>query len=132
MFSSKAKPNTNTNAEQFNLPSSAESQTCVIAAGTVIEGSFTTPEDIRLDGHIKGDVRTIKRLVMGETGKIDGTVVCAGESFVRGRIEGELKVDGTLHLHETAYVHGKIIAKELVVEKGASYNGECLVGDQHF
>lgn len=109
-----------------------EAASCIVANGTVIEGNFSTVEDLRVDGRIVGDVSSTKRIVMGPTGQIEGSVACAVGSFIKGRIEGELKVNGTLHLHDTAYVTGKIIAKKLVVEEGASYNGECLIGEQHF
>ena len=105
--------------------------TCIIASGTRIEGKFSTTEDIRLDGTIIGDVKCEKRVVMGKTGKVEGNVITV-DSAVRGNVKGEIKVSGTLHLHETAKIDGTIIARKMVVDSGASYSGDCRVGDQHF
>ena len=129
MFNNKGKHETQkqTNSNTQNISSAS----CVISQGTYIEGKFKSTEDVRLDGTIVGEVRSDKRLVMGETGKIEGTVFC-NESSIKGRIEGTISVKGLLHLLTTAYIKGKIKAKKMVIDEGASYNGECLIGEQHF
>lgn len=101
-----------------------------IAPGTRIEGKFTTSEDVRLDGQLIGEIQCYKKLVMGEQGQIEGDVVCE-DSSIRGKIMGTLKVKGLLHLLATARLEGKIMAKKMVVDEGASYSGECLIGEQH-
>ncbi len=128
--SSTSSNNSSANGRSAGLATNAGS-TCIIAKGTVIEGKFKSVEDLRVDGTIIGDVTCQKRFVMGTTGKIVGTVDCA-ESNIEGKIEGEIRVSGRLHLHETGIIEGKITAKKLVVDEGATYNGECLIGEQHF
>lgn len=108
-----------------------DQSSCVISKGTIIEGKFKTSEDLRLDGTILGEVQSDKKIVMGETGKIEGFVNC-NESTIKGRIEGEISVNGLLHLLNTAFIKGKIKAKKMIVDEGAVYNGECLIGEQHF
>ena len=129
MFNNKGKHEIQkqTNTATQNTPKGS----CVISEGTFIEGKFKTTQDLRLDGTIVGEVKSEKRLVMGKTGKIEGTVNC-NESSIKGRIEGTLNVNGLLHLLSTAFIKGKIRAKKMVVDEGASYNGECLIGEQHF
>ena len=41
-------------------------ETCVITAGTVMEGKFKAAENVRLDGIVKGEMKCDKRIVMGE------------------------------------------------------------------
>lgn len=131
MFGAKAK----STKDKGNLESTDVLEvgkiSCNIATGTVIEGKVYTSEDIRMDGIVVGDLISEKRLVMGDSGRIDGTANCKGSS-IKGKIEGELNVNGTLHLSDTAFVDGKIRAKKLVVDEGASYSGECLIGEKHF
>lgn len=133
MFGSKSKQNKKTNKSVSvpNANTNGQGATCIIANGTRIEGKFSTTEDIRLDGTIVGEVKCAKRVVMGETGRVEGNVVTV-DSSVRGKVKGEIKVSGTLHLHETAKIDGTIIARKMVVDSGASYSGDCRVGDQHF
>jgi len=103
------------------------SGTCVIAQGTSITGKFSATEDVRLDGVIEGDVNCDKRLVMGETGRVKGTITAA-DAIIMGTIEGELIVANTIHLKGTAKIDGTIKGKSMTVDEGARYSGECKVG----
>lgn len=105
--------------------------TCVIAAGTKIEGKITCTEDVRLDGMVVGELNCDKKLVMGNTGNVDGQIKTV-DSAIHGKVKGEIKSSGTLHLHESANIDGVIVARKMQVDSGASYSGECKVGDQHF
>lgn len=133
MFGNKSKQKTKTDKIEKTTSSNGNGNglTCIIASGTRIEGKFTTTEDIRLDGTIIGEVACKKRVVMGKTGKVEGNIETV-DSAVRGNVKGEIKVSGTLHLHETAKIDGTIIARKMIVDSGASYSGDCRVGDQHF
>jgi len=103
---------------------------CVIAKGTSIEGDLVAEENIRIDGNVIGDINCKKKLVMGPSGMISGKVNC-NDSSIEGKIVGEIKVFGRLHLHSSANVEGKIVANKLIVDEGAGYSGECLIGEQH-
>jgi cytoskeletal protein CcmA (bactofilin family) len=100
--------------------------TCVIAEGTVIDGKFTCSENVRLDGKIIGEVKVQKKLVMGTSGIIEGTIN-ATNTAVQGKIVGNLKVDESLQLLSTANVQGDITATSMNVEEGAVYNGKINV-----
>jgi cytoskeletal protein CcmA (bactofilin family) len=101
--------------------------TCVVAQGTSITGKFSATEDVRLDGVVEGDVKCDKRLVMGETGRVKGTIHAA-DAIIMGTIEGELIVGNTIHLKSTAKIDGIIQGKSMTVDDGARYSGECKVG----
>jgi cytoskeletal protein CcmA (bactofilin family) len=101
--------------------------TCVVATGTAIEGKFSASENVRLDGFLKGEVKCSQRLVMGETGRIEGNIRTK-DAIIMGKIEGEIVAEGTLHLKGTAYIKGSITAKYMVVDEGAQYVGDCKIG----
>ena len=102
--------------------------TCVISKGTVIEGKFTCSENVRLDGTIIGEVRVEKRLVMGETGLVQGNINTLNCS-IKGKIKGDIVVREQLHLLDTARIEGNIKAKSMIVDEGAQHNGNCQIGD---
>lgn len=127
MLGVKSKPNPEKNLSVVSNASKESSETCVIAAGTSIEGKFSSSENVRLDGLIKGEVKCSQRLVMGESGKVEGNVRTK-DAVIMGSIEGELVAEGSLHLKSTAIIRGTIQAKTMTVDEGAKYVGECKIG----
>lgn len=115
------------NNNQSNIPGSSPEGTCVISPGSNIEGQFNSKENVRLDGKIVGDVVCENRLVMGESGIVEGTIK-ANEAVILGTIKGNIEVMSTLYLKASAKINGNITAKLLSVEEGAMYNGECRIG----
>lgn len=110
------------------LPQEAGNDTCVVTKGTSIEGKFTSSENVRFDGRMKGEFSCTKRLVMGEGAMLEGNVM-AQDATIMGSIKGEVIVKGNLHLKSTAFIEGNIQAKTMVVDEGARYVGECKIGD---
>lgn len=106
----------------------ASSDTCVVSKGASFEGKFNCKENLRLDGTVDGQVICESRIVMGETGKVIGTVQ-AKEAVILGSVEGDLFINGALVLKSTARIRGNITAKTMSVDEGAVYNGECKIGE---
>lgn len=93
-----------------------------VAKGTKIEGEVRCETDIRLDGSLIGLLIAKAKVVLGQTGLIDGDVICV-DADVSGTIMGTLKVRGLLHLKSTAVITGTIKTKKLVIDPGAVFNG---------
>ena len=132
MLGTKAKPTSKaslapTSNSMPSASSGASKATCVVADGTFIQGQFNSTENIRMDGKVKGEVKCSHRLVMGETGKIEGKIFTQ-DATIMGTIDGEINVKGTLHLMGTAKIYGIINAQFMIVDEGAVFIGECKVG----
>ena len=128
MLGTKPKPKVEKSLTVVANGLKESSETCVVASGTTFEGKFSATENVRLDGYIKGEVKCSQRLVMGETGRIEGNVRTK-DAIIMGNIEGDLVVEGTLHLKGTAKINGSIQSKFMVVDEGARYVGECRIGN---
>lgn len=115
-------------AQQQSSPA-PQTKTSVIASGTVITGNFKTSENLRVDGKVVGDVVCEKRLVIGATGHINGTVKAA-EMTMMGKLEGTAEVASLASLGATADFKGKIMAVKLEMEEGAMFNGEFSIGQK--
>ncbi len=99
----------------------------IIGEGTSIVGDIVSKGDIRIDGILKGNLDTKSKFVLGNTGKIEGTVQCKN-SEVSGTIEGKINVDGLLVMKSTAVLYGDIIVSKLCIEPGAIFTGTCNMG----
>lgn len=95
-----------------------------LADGTTITGDIRVNSNFRLDGIINGNVHAESKVVIGESGVLNGNLFCT-EADIEGTIKGDLKVDGLLVLREKANIVGTIKAPRLHLEDGAQFTGNC-------
>jgi len=98
-----------------------------IGQGSTIKGDITTDGDLRIDGTLKGTVNTKGRLVLGETGLIEGEIICQN-ALISGTVKAKIQVTELLSLRAKANLHGDIITNKLSVEPGANFTGSCSMG----
>ena len=98
-----------------------------LTSGSKIIGTIITDSDIRVDGTIEGDVKCTGKLVIGEQGKIKGTVECHNAEIM-GNLEGKIDVKHALSLRATGNIKGEINTQTLMVEPNAIFNGSCTMG----
>ena len=115
MFSSKEKSQ-NPGPAALNL----------IGAGTVISGDVKSNGDLRLDGSLVGTLESKAKVVLGPSAQLEGSL-SAANADIAGNVKGVVKVNDVLVLKAGAVIDGDIIAKRLVVELGARFNGTCTM-----
>ncbi len=118
MFGSKESKNTE--AEIINSSNT-------IGKGTVLTGDIETHGNLRIEGQVKGDVKTRSKLVLGHSSKITGNVF-AKNAEVEGEVAGSVQVAELLILKSSAVIHGNVNTTKLVIEAGAQFNGSCKMG----
>jgi cytoskeletal protein CcmA (bactofilin family) len=96
----------------------------IIGIGTKITGDINSNGDIRVDGSLAGKLITKGKVVIGETGKVNGEINCKN-SDVEGSIEGKIIVSQLLSLKAKARINGDIIASKLAIEPGCQFTGNC-------
>jgi cytoskeletal protein CcmA (bactofilin family) len=99
----------------------------LIGAGTNIKGDVESSGDIRIDGTLRGNLRTKGKVVIGTSGFVKGEVHCKN-SDVEGKIEGKINVLELLSLKAPSVILGDISAKRLAIEPGAKFTGNCNMG----
>jgi len=99
----------------------------MIGTGTVVTGDIQSKGDIRIDGTLKGSIKTSGKVVLGKDGVVEGDVVCANAD-VSGTIKAKISVAQLLTLKSTAKLNGDIITNKLSIEPGASFTGSCSMG----
>ena len=114
-----AKPNGTPNENLINI----------IGAETTITGDIVTKGDIRLDGKLEGNLRAEGKVIIGETGQIQGTVSCKNLE-VLGKINGKIEVHELSVLKSSATLQADMITKKLGVEPGAVFTGHCQMAEK--
>lgn len=97
----------------------------VIDSGTRIDGSLSTLAAVHLLGEIDGAVECVS-LTVEEHAGVRGDVTAAADVVVRGKIVGDLLVDGKLTIAETGSVAGIVRARSLAIEEGAELSGRMM------
>ena len=100
-----------------------------IVEGTQIQGNIHSPGDIRIDGHVKGNLSVGGKLVVGPSGAVDGEVR-AHEASVGGRVIGKLEIKGLTTMLQTANVQADLSTGQLAVEPGAQFTGTCAMANR--
>jgi cytoskeletal protein CcmA (bactofilin family) len=94
----------------------------IIGAGVVLEGKLTSNGNIRVDGTINGDVNANGNVTIGENGEINGEIN-AEVINIGGKVTGTVKAKEKSVLEAKAVLKGDLITKILVVEAGATFDG---------
>lgn len=94
------------------------SATSVFAAGLNVNGDIEAVSDIRIEGDIKGNVTTKKKLVVGKSGYVKGNIL-AGEVCVMGEVIGDFTILGLAKFTSNAKVRGNIVSQSIEIEEGA-------------
>ncbi len=98
----------------------------IVAFGTVINGDIESDGDFRIEGILTGTVKAKGKIVVGETGKIDGQIYCHNADIC-GKVKGKMEVSELTLLKATSNFEGEITTNKLSIEPGALFTGSCLM-----
>jgi cytoskeletal protein CcmA (bactofilin family) len=94
----------------------------IISNGVTINGDLKSEGNVRIDGIINGNVSVSGNLTLGDTSQIIGEVK-ARSINMSGKIEGKVIVDEKLRLESKSILKGDLIARTLIIEEGAFFDG---------
>ncbi len=120
-------PSVNSNGSSNNNKSMPISNR--INQGTSITGELESDGDLRVEGIIRGTLRTKSKVALGPTGLVEGDVYCKSAD-IEGKIVGDIEVSELLTLKSTCLVEGNIYTSKIVIENGARFNGVCTMGSK--
>lgn len=96
----------------------------LVGTATVINGEIISKGDIRIDGTVTGTIKSEGKIVVGNSGKIEGDIFCKNADF-SGKIKGKADVTELLTLKASSQFIGDIITDKLAIEPGARFSGTC-------
>ena len=101
-----------------------EAKPNTIVSGTTIKGEIITNGDFRIDGTLIGSIDCKGKIVVGQTGTIEGEIICQNADL-SGNIKAQVKVEKLLSLKSSARLTGDIITSKISIEPGATFTGSC-------
>ncbi|MDR3046644.1 MAG: polymer-forming cytoskeletal protein [Bacteroidales bacterium] len=101
----------------------------MIAAGTIITGDITSSCDCRIDGKIIGNIKSVNKVIIGESGEVEGIIECASLD-IEGAVKTQLTVTELLSLRATAVLSGDVVVGKISIEPGAQFQGMCKMHNE--
>ncbi len=98
----------------------------LIGAETTIKGEINSSGDIRIDGTLNGPIRSKGKVIIGNTGVVEGEIYCQNAEFF-GQVNAKVEVEEMLSLKSTAKLTGEISSDKLAIEPGATFTGSCTM-----
>lgn len=99
----------------------------LIGGGTKIVGDITSAGDVRIDGHLVGNIVISGKFVLGATCLVEGNITSVNADL-SGEVKGIVNVSEMLSLKSTAKINGDIETSKLMIEPGALFTGSCTMG----
>ncbi len=99
----------------------------IIGKGTIVDGNIETFGNIRIEGKVKGSVKSKSKIALGQSSFVEGNII-AQNAEISGEVKGVVEVTDQLILRPSAVVEGDIVTNKLIVESGAKFNGGCKMG----
>jgi cytoskeletal protein CcmA (bactofilin family) len=96
----------------------------IIALGTSITGDIESMGDFRIEGSITGTVKAKGKIVIGESGTVDGQLFCTNAD-ISGNFKGKLEVLESMVLRANSKFSGDVKTKKIAIESGAIFSGNC-------
>lgn len=100
-----------------------------IDADAVVSGRLSFSEPTRIDGTLRGEVRTTDTLVIGERGCVDGTIRAA-RLVILGRVKGRVLDADRVEIGPQGTLRGALETRTLVLQDGGRVDGPCRI-DPH-
>jgi len=97
--------------------------------GSSFRGELEFEDTMRIDGRFNGKIMTKNELIVGESAQIEGEVH-AGRIAISGTIIGKIIATQRVEIHRNGKVYSDIDTPALIIEEGAIFQGNCVMGDK--
>ena len=87
-----------------------------------IEGQIEGPENLHVEGYLKGAVELSGDIFIGNTGIVEADVE-AKNIIIQGEVTGKVKAHQQLEIHPTGKLVGDCTAASIDIKEGAVFEG---------
>lgn len=97
--------------------------------GSSFKGELEFEDTMRIDGRFNGRIVSKNELIIGESANIEADIH-VGRVAISGTVTGKIKADLRVEIHRNAKVYSDIETPALIIEEGAIFQGNCVMGDR--
>ncbi len=100
----------------------------LLGEGVEVVGEISFSQGLRVDGAVKGRIRSEATLVVGGSGRVEAEVHVRRVS-INGEFRGIIHASDRVEIHKDGKVYGEIFAPCLIIEAGALFEGKCNMAE---
>ena len=97
--------------------------------GSSFKGELEFEDTMRIDGRFNGKIVSKNELIVGESAHIDADIH-VGRIAISGTVVGKIVADQRVEIHRNGKVYSDIDTPALIIEEGAIFQGNCVMGDK--
>jgi cytoskeletal protein CcmA (bactofilin family) len=97
--------------------------------GSAFKGELEFEDTMRIDGRFNGKILSKNELIVGESAHIEGDIH-VGRIAISGTVVGKIVADQRVEIHRNGKVYSDIDTPALIIEEGAVFQGNCVMGDR--
>ena len=109
---------------RFTKGKAADEIVSYLGEGAELNGEISFTNGLRVNGVVKGKVRSEAILEIGPKGKVDAEVNVRKIS-VKGEFHGVIQASDRVEIHKDGKVYADIYSPCLIIEAGAVFEGRC-------
>jgi len=114
---------------QFMKRKTGDEIISLLGKGAEMNGEISFTNGLRVEGTIKGTVRSEALLEIGPGGVVDADVHIRKIS-VDGEFRGVIHASDRVEIRKNGKVFGEIFSPCLIIEAGATFDGRCNMSDE--
>jgi cytoskeletal protein CcmA (bactofilin family) len=100
----------------------------ILGEGVEFQGELSFTHGIRVDGIIRGKIRSDSCIVIGTKGKIEAEVIIR-KILINGEFRGAIRATDRVEIHKEGRVYGDLYTPCLIIEAGALFEGKCNMNE---
>ena len=100
--------------------------TSLVSKNVRIEGEIQGPENLHVEGHIKGAIALSGDIFIGNTGIVEADLE-AKNIIIQGEVTGNVKAHQQLEIHPSGKLIGDCTASSIDIKEGAVFEGRSMM-----
>ena len=104
-----------------------EQEITQIGHSVTIKGDVSGKSDVRVAGVINGSISIDGELIVERQGSVEAEIKTT-TAVIAGNVKGNIDVAEKLILESTSQFVGNIKTKQLIIQEGAIFQGNCQMG----
>jgi cytoskeletal protein CcmA (bactofilin family) len=114
---------------QFKKGKEADEIVSLLGEGAEMDGEISFTNGFRVDGVVRGKVKSEAALAIGRAGKVNAEVNVKKIS-ISGEFHGVIHASDRVEIYRDGKVYGDIFSPCLIIEAGAIFEGRCNMSEK--